>query len=129
MGDLLQRVPPTNEGIEVIVTATVGEHFLDEIIVGYSTARIYNSSVKIHFFGGSPQVFKPGMPFDLNLVASFHDGSPLRENQLRGAELTIQSQVNSRGASTRPLSNQVVHVSPDNDAVWSFRVRLFYFAS
>lgn len=53
------------DGIEVVVTATVGERFLDEIIEGYSTARIYNSSVKVTLLGGSPQVFKPAMPFTL----------------------------------------------------------------
>jgi hypothetical protein len=54
---------PTLEGMEVTVTATVGDRFLDEIIEGYSTAQIFNSSIKVAFLGGSPQVFKPSMPF------------------------------------------------------------------
>jgi len=64
MADLAASVPNLNE-VEVRVTATVGEHFLDEIIEGYSTARIYNSSVRLSVLGGSPQVFKPSMPFQL----------------------------------------------------------------
>lgn len=53
---------PTLEGMEVVVVATVGERFLDEVIEGYSTARIFNSSIQLLFIGGSPQVYKPGMP-------------------------------------------------------------------
>lgn len=124
MSELLPYLPNTSDGMEVIVTATVGERFLEEIIVGYSTARIYNSSIKIHFFGGSPQVFKPGMPFDLNLVASFHDGSPLRAAQLRGAQLEVRGDIEMR-SGRRSLENQIVRVSPENAAVWSLQVRPF----
>lgn len=53
------------DGVEIMVTATVGERFLDEVIEGFSTARIYNSSIKVTVLGGSPQVFKPTMPFTL----------------------------------------------------------------
>lgn len=48
--------------MEISVVATVGDGFLDEIIEGYSTARVFNSSIKLAFLGDSPQVFKPGMP-------------------------------------------------------------------
>lgn len=61
MRELLHYVP-TLEGMEVIVTATVGDRFLNEVIEGYSIARIFNSSLKVSFLGDSPQVFKPGMP-------------------------------------------------------------------
>ncbi|XP_023245281.1 CD109 antigen-like [Copidosoma floridanum] len=124
MSDLLQYVPTTAEGVEVQVTATVGEHFLEEVIVGYSTARIYNSSVKIHFAGGSPQVFKPGMPFDLNLVASFHDSSPLRPEQLQGAQLELRGDIETRSSGRRSLDSHSFKVSPDNDAIWSLRIDL-----
>lgn len=56
---------PTLDGMEVVITATVGERFYDEIIEGYSVARIYNSSIKVAFLGDSPQVFKPGMPITI----------------------------------------------------------------
>lgn len=59
--DLLHHVP-TLEGMEVLVVATVGDWFLDEVIEGFSTARVFNSSIKLKFMGDSPQVFKPGMP-------------------------------------------------------------------
>lgn len=64
MAELASAVPNLND-VEVRVTATVGDHFLDEILEGYSTARISNSSVKLSVLGGSPQVFKPSMPFQL----------------------------------------------------------------
>ena len=53
---------PTEEGFEVTVKATVGERFLDEVIEGHSTSRIYKSRLKVAFMGGTPQVFKPPMP-------------------------------------------------------------------
>lgn len=64
MVELASSVGSLN-GVEVMITATVGDRFLDEVIEGYSTARIYNSSVKVTVLGGSPQVFKPSMPFTL----------------------------------------------------------------
>lgn len=122
MSDLLQYIPANSDGLEVNVTATVGEHFLNEVIVGWSCARIYNATVRIHFFGGSPQVFKTGMPLDLNLVASFHDGSPLRAEQLRGAQLTVRTDIEMKSGGRRTLDNQFLRVSPENNAVWSMRV-------
>lgn len=59
----LQQLVPTLEGTEVTITATVGERYLNEIVEGFTTARFFNSSVRIAFLGGSPQVFKPSMPF------------------------------------------------------------------
>lgn len=61
MNELL-RYFPSLDGMEVVITATVGDRFLDDIIEGYSVARIFNSSLKLSFLGDSPQVFKPGMP-------------------------------------------------------------------
>lgn len=61
ISELLHYVP-TLDGMEVVVTATVGDYFLDEITEGFSTARIFNSSIRLSFLGDSPQVFKPGMP-------------------------------------------------------------------
>jgi len=61
----LQQLVSTLEETEVTITATVGERYLNEIIEGYSTARFFNSSVRVAFLGGSPQVFKPAMPFSI----------------------------------------------------------------
>lgn len=72
MSELAQLVPVL-DGVEVIITAAVGDPFLDDIIEGYSIARIFNSSLAVTFLGGSPQVFKPAMPFDVyvNIYLSF----------------------------------------------------------
>lgn len=61
----LQQLVSTLEGTEVTITATVGERYLNEVVEGYSTARFFNSSVQVAFLGGSPQVFKPSMPFSI----------------------------------------------------------------
>lgn len=53
---------PSLEGTEIVITATVGDRFLDEVIEGHSIARVFNSSIKLRFLGDSPQVFKQGMP-------------------------------------------------------------------
>lgn len=67
--DILPFTP--SEGMEVMIVATVGDYFLDEILEGYSTARIYNATVKLKFVGDSPQVFKPGMPVNCYVSFSF----------------------------------------------------------
>lgn len=61
----MQQLVSTLEETEVTITATVGERYLNEIVEGYSTARFFNSSVRVSFLGGSPQVFKPAMPFSV----------------------------------------------------------------
>ncbi|KAF7989441.1 hypothetical protein HCN44_008115 [Aphidius gifuensis] len=114
----------TLSDIEVKIIATVGDRFLDEVIVGHSTARIYNSTVRINFFGGSPQVFKPSMPFAFNLVASFHDGSVLRPSQLQDSQMTIHADIHSRSSGERRIDTKILRPSPDNPSIWSFMLNL-----
>lgn len=123
MQELLNFVPSA-DGIEVTVIATVGERFLDEVIVGYSTARVFNSTTKVHFLGGSPQVFKPTMPFTLNLVASFHDDSPLRYTQLNGAAMEIRADVEMRSGGRRNIDTQYLNPSPERWDIWSVKMDL-----
>lgn len=59
----IERAVGQLENMEVTVTASVGEYFWNDVIDGYSRARIYNSTLRLQFLGGSPQVFKPGMAF------------------------------------------------------------------
>ena len=61
----LVRDVQTLDDLEVVVTATVGERFWDEVVEGYSVARFFNSSVKLFTLGSSPQVFKPTMPYTI----------------------------------------------------------------
>ncbi|XP_014295183.1 CD109 antigen [Microplitis demolitor] len=122
MYELLSR-SSVADGLEVQIIATVGESFLNEVIVGYSTARIFNSTVRIHFSGGSPQIFKPAMPYTLNLVASYHDGSALKASKLWNAQMEIRADIESRGGS-RSLDTQYLRVSPDHEAVWSMKIDL-----
>ncbi|XP_025075919.1 CD109 antigen [Pogonomyrmex barbatus] len=115
---------PSIDGMEVTVVATVGERFLDEVIVGYSTARIFNSTTKIRFLGGSPQVFKPAMPFTLNLVASFHDNSPLRPTQLRDTMMEIRADIEMRSGGRRNIDTQYPKALPERADVWSVKMDL-----
>lgn len=123
MRELLQ-VAPSLDGLEVKITATVGERFMEEVITGFSIARIYNSSIKINFFGGSPQVFKPPMPFYVHLVASFHDDSPLRQSQLLNARMEIRADVEMRGGGRRSIDTQYLKTLSGNDAIWYLKIDL-----
>lgn len=123
MADLIPYMTGQHEGLEVTLTATVGDHFLNEVITGYSTARIYNSTIKIRFFGGSPQIFKPGMPVDLNLVASYHDGSPLKPHLLSDARLELRVDLDMRSFGRKTFDLHP-NVSVDDNAIWSIRVKM-----
>ncbi|XP_047030679.1 CD109 antigen [Helicoverpa zea] len=121
MSELSQLVP-TLDGVEVIITASVGDPFLDEVIEGYSIARIFNSSLQVTFLGGTPQVFKPAMPFDVYMVVSYHDGSPLPAWQARGVSLQVHVQVEGRGGAVDPQQPALV---PGSDAVWHLKLDLY----
>ncbi|XP_076278981.1 macroglobulin complement-related [Lasioglossum baleicum] len=123
MSELLTFVP-TSSGVEVTVTATVGERFLEEIITGYSTARIFNSTTKIRFLGGTPQVFKPSMPFSVNLVASFHDNTMLKKSQLMGAVMEIRADIEMRTGGRRTMENQYLQPSSEHEGIWSMKIDL-----
>ncbi|XP_068620051.1 CD109 antigen [Battus philenor] len=121
MSELAQLVP-TLDGVEVIITASVGDPFLDDVIEGYSIARIFNSSLAVTFLGGSLQVFKPTMPFDIYMVVSYHDGSPLPRWQAAGVSLVVNVQVEGRGSAIEP---QRPTLAPGHDAVWHLRLDLY----
>lgn len=59
----IERSVTILDNVEVEVKAEVGEHYWNEKEEGFSKARIFNSSLSLIFLGGSPQVFKPNMPF------------------------------------------------------------------
>ncbi|KAF5280329.1 hypothetical protein FQR65_LT03138 [Abscondita terminalis] len=120
MRELLQLVPSL-DGMEIRIIATVGDHYLDEIIEGYSTARIYNSSLKLSFLGGTPQVFKPGMPFSVYMVTSHHDGSELPEDKLRNGRLQISYSVELRGGNRKNVPIREIPMS-DTMGVWEYEV-------
>ncbi|XP_014602109.1 PREDICTED: CD109 antigen [Polistes canadensis] len=123
MGELL-NIAPSLDGMEVTIVATVGERFLNEVVVGYSMARIFNSTIKVSFLGGTPQVFKPAMPFTVHLVASFHDNSALRPAQLKGARMEIRGEVEMKSGGRRSLDSQNLIPSPENDGIWSTKIDL-----
>ncbi|XP_023724230.1 CD109 antigen [Cryptotermes secundus] len=120
----LEQFVPTLEGMEVTVTATVGDQFLDEVIEGYSTAQIFNSSIKVAFLGGSPQVFKPSMPFYCYVAVSFQDGSPLPLERLLHSRLEIRSEVATRSGGRRSLDYQELKMSTEKMGVWEMKVDL-----
>ncbi|VVC99103.1 unnamed protein product, partial [Leptidea sinapis] len=121
MAELAQLVP-TLDGMEVIVTASVGDPLLDEVQEAYSIARIYNSSLALTFLGGELQVFKPAMPFDVYMVVSYHDGARLPRWQAAGVSLTVNVQVEGRGGNMEPLRPTLV---AGQDAVWHLKIDLY----
>ncbi|CAG9820933.1 unnamed protein product [Phaedon cochleariae] len=121
--ELLNYVP-TLDGMEVVVTATVGDRFLDEVIEGYSTARIFNSSINLKFLGDSPQVFKPGMPVTTYLIASYHDGSPLKPEVLYNSVVEVTTSVTSQGGGNREIFLRELYQMENNDGVWEYKIDL-----
>lgn len=113
--------------MEIMITATVGEKFLDEIIQGYSMTRIYNSSVKVSFLGGSPQVFKPTMPFTCYLAAEYHDGSPIEFNIFGYQQqviMDVTGSVESRAGGGRrdyPLKRLIMS---ERNGIWELKIDL-----
>ena len=63
MSELQRMIPAKLDGMELRITAIIGDRFRGDYVEGFSTARIYNSSIRLNFMGGSPQVIKPAMPF------------------------------------------------------------------
>lgn len=111
-------------GKEILITATVGEKFYDEILSGYSITRVYNSSIRVAFLGESPQVFKPTMPFTTYLVVEYHDGSPINENILRQGRMEINGFVESKSGGRRDWPAQQLQMSQQNAGVWEVRIDL-----
>ncbi|XP_066263111.1 CD109 antigen [Euwallacea similis] len=123
ISDLLESVQNL-DGMEVLITATVGDRFLDEVIEGYSTARVFNSSVKLQFMGGSPQVFKPGMPVSAYLVTSFYDGSPLSQESLRSSYMEVSASVEKRGGGRLDIPPRRLWRMEDQQGVWQYHLDL-----
>uniref|UniRef100_W4VRF5 Putative alpha-macroglobulin n=1 Tax=Corethrella appendiculata TaxID=1370023 RepID=W4VRF5_9DIPT len=120
----LEQLVPNLSGMEVLITAKVGERFYDDIIEGYSITRIYNSSIKVSFLGGSPQVFKPSMPFTVYLVAEYHDGSPLPLQDLYIGNMEVTGNIESRtggGRNTYEVRNLQMSEKP---GIWELNIDL-----
>uniref|UniRef100_A0A8D8R0S6 CD109 antigen n=1 Tax=Cacopsylla melanoneura TaxID=428564 RepID=A0A8D8R0S6_9HEMI len=120
----LEKYVPTLENMEVKITATVGDRYLDEIIDGFSTTRFYNSSVRLTFFGGSPQVFKPTMPFNTYLAVSFYDGSSLDVKRVSQGEMKISGEVLMQGGRRRSIDVPNVKMSTDHNGVYEMKLDL-----
>lgn len=122
MSELLQLMPSA-QGMEVLITATVGEKFYEEVIQGYAMARVYNSSIRVHYLGGSPQVFKPTMPYMLYLVAQYHDGSPLYFDPYFPEVMEITGFVESRSGGRRDYPIRNLRMS-DKAGIWEMKLDL-----
>uniref|UniRef100_A0A0A9XXA7 CD109 antigen n=1 Tax=Lygus hesperus TaxID=30085 RepID=A0A0A9XXA7_LYGHE len=120
----LEKHVPTLDGMEVMVTATVGERFLDEVITAYSIARVFNSSVQVNFLGGSPQVFKPAMPLSAYISVSFHDGSPLSNQRLATGQMEVTAEVISRSTGRRTIEPYPLKMSAEYNGIWEMKIDL-----
>lgn len=118
----LEVLVPNLAGMEVLITATVGEKFYDEVISGYAIARVYNSSIRVAFLGESPQVFKPAMPFTAYLVVEYHDGSPIDESLLRQAVMDVTGFVESKSGGRREWPATRLQMSAASPGIWAVKV-------
>ncbi|XP_020798964.1 CD109 antigen [Drosophila serrata] len=118
----LEVLVPHLANSEILITATVGEKFYDEIISGYSVARVYNSSLRVSFLGESPQVFKPAMPFTTYLAVEYHDGSPIDPNLLRQGLMEVSGFVESRSGGRRDWPAQRLQMSQQSDGIWEVKI-------
>ncbi|XP_002027253.2 CD109 antigen [Drosophila persimilis] len=118
----LELLVPNLSQMEILITATVGEKFYDEIISGYSVARVYNSSLRVAFLGESPQVFKPAMPFTTYLAVEYHDGSAIDPLLLRQGLMEVTGFVESRSGGRRDWPAQRLAMSQQSDGVWEVKV-------
>uniref|UniRef100_A0A6B2E7M4 Putative alpha-macroglobulin n=1 Tax=Phlebotomus kandelakii TaxID=1109342 RepID=A0A6B2E7M4_9DIPT len=119
----LEQMVPNLSGMEVLITATVGERFYDEVIEGYAMTRVYNSSIRVAFLGGTPQVFKPAMPFTCYLVAEYHDGSPLPFDNFFYGTMEITGWIESRAGGRRDYPLRNIRMS-ERDGIWELKVDL-----
>lgn len=119
----LERMVPNLANMEILIIAQVGERYYDEIIEGYSIARVYNNSIKVSFMGGTPQVFKPMMPLTAYIVAEYHDGSklPMENYELSVMEITGTVDSQAGGRRDYPLTN--LRMS-EKAGVWELKIDL-----
>ncbi|XP_037909514.1 CD109 antigen [Hermetia illucens] len=120
----LEQLVPNLAGMEVLITATVGERFYDEIIAGYSIARIYNSSIKLSFLGDSPQIFKPAMPFTCYLAVSYHDNSAMKREALLRSIVEVTGSVESRSGGRRDYPAVRNLRMSEREGIWELNVDL-----
>ncbi|XP_005178924.2 CD109 antigen [Musca domestica] len=120
----LETLVPNLANMEVLITATVGEKFYDEIISGYAIARVYNSSIRAKFLGDTPQVFKPAMPFTAYVAVEYHDGSPIDENILRQGVMEVNGFVESKSGGRRDWPAQRLKMMSQSPGVWEVKIDL-----
>lgn len=119
----LTALVPDLSNVEVLITARVGEHYYDEVIEGYSLAKIYNSSIRVRFLGGTPQVFKPAIPLTAYLVAEYNDGSPLPEETFYTGTMEVGGFVESRAGGRRDYPTRFIRMS-SKPGIWELKIDL-----
>ncbi|XP_037927862.1 CD109 antigen [Teleopsis dalmanni] len=120
----LEVLVPSLAGMEVLITATVGEKFYDEVISGYAIAHVYNSSIRVAFMGETPQVFKPAMPFTVYLVMEYHDGSPIDLELLQLGIMEVTGFVESKNGGRRDWPAQRLKMSQESPGIWEVKIDL-----
>jgi CD109 antigen len=119
----LERMVPNLANMEILIIAQVGERYYDEIIEGYSVARVYNNSIKVSFMGGTPQVLKPMMPMTSFIVAEYHDGSKLPLENYYQSVMEVTGTVDSRSGGRRDYPQTVLRMS-EKPGVWELKIDL-----
>ncbi|XP_055836830.1 CD109 antigen-like [Episyrphus balteatus] len=118
----LQEMTKNLDGMELLIIATVGERFYNEIISGYSLTRLYSPTLKAAFLGGQVQVFKPCIAFTAHIVVENQDESPLGKEFLDNTEMIVTGSIQSKsGAQEYPL--QKLQMSK-TVGIWDLKIDL-----
>ncbi|XP_055919076.1 CD109 antigen-like [Eupeodes corollae] len=118
----LEQMSTNLAEMELLVIATVGERFYNEVISGYSLTRLYSPALKAAFLGGEVQVFKPYIAFTAHVVVENQDGSPLGREFLENTEMIVTGTIQSKsGAQEYPL--QKLQMSK-TVGIWTLKIDL-----
>lgn len=123
MSDLKRILNGRLENAKITVAAYVGEQYLDLYQSGYARATIYSSKVRLGFIGPSVFVFKPYMVFECYLVASYVEGSPLSEEDLKSSLLDVRVTAINRFNSLL-MPNQTFEVISPVPGTWKISIDL-----
>ncbi|XP_063236923.1 thioester-containing protein 1 allele S1-like [Bacillus rossius redtenbacheri] len=103
VADLVRAAVPGWSGVELRVEASVTDYLHGGTATGFSLARVVSGAVRLRFLGASPQVFRPGAPFEGHVHVDHDDGEPLSEERLAGSSLEVRALARLQSGGSREL--------------------------
>nr|XP_042903885.1 CD109 antigen isoform X1 [Parasteatoda tepidariorum]XP_042903886.1 CD109 antigen isoform X2 [Parasteatoda tepidariorum]XP_042903887.1 CD109 antigen isoform X3 [Parasteatoda tepidariorum] len=118
------ELEPQLDKSKIVVTAHVGERYLDLIEKGFAEAIVFSSRIKIDFLGDDPQIFKPGMPYKVFVAAYYQDGSGIPPERLMKQRMQITPIIEFYNGGSRRLSTRFEKMSTLHPGVWEVGIDL-----